>query len=271
MDGVTVKVGRIRESVTLMAQQGFPTIAPVAEQIEVLTTPAAPATDPAHFKTKTACVDNSLFKVVQPGDCQVGDGATYRGTVSVTGTGNTCQRWDSQTPHEHSATPAKYPSSGLDHSYCRNPDGERGVWCYTTDPSTRWGYCDVCVVQPGDCQVGDGATYRGTVSVTGTGKTCQRWDSQTPHAHDRTHANYPSSGLDHSYCRNPDGEHGVWCYTTDPNTVWEYCDVCACYWEGTAVFCDPGDCDRGSYVRSDKCGDGLCCWTGTKIYCCNGV
>ncbi|XP_066271663.1 plasminogen-like [Branchiostoma lanceolatum] len=239
IDGVTVRVVNIRESVTLMAQHGFPTIAPVA--------------------------------AVQPGDCQVGDGAAYRGTVSVTRTGKTCQRWDSQTPHEHSATPAKYPSSGLDHSYCRNPDGEFGVWCYTTDPSTRWEYCDVCVVQPGDCQVGDGAAYRGTVSVTGTGKTCQRWDSQTPHAHDRTHAKYPSSGLDHSYCRNPDDERGVWCYTTDPSTVWEYCDVCACYWEGTAVFCDPGDCDRGSYVRSDKCGDGLCCWTGTKIYCCDGV
>ncbi|XP_035698000.1 deleted in malignant brain tumors 1 protein-like [Branchiostoma floridae] len=48
------------------------------------------------------------------------------------------------------------------------------------------------------------------------------------------------------------------------------CTRISCYWEGTAVFCNPGDCDWGRYVRTDKCGDGLCCWTGHKIYCCNG-
>ncbi|KAI8490048.1 hypothetical protein Bbelb_321180 [Branchiostoma belcheri] len=78
------------------------------------------------------------------------------------------------------------------------------------------------------CQVGDGTTYRGTVSVTKRGKTCQRWDSQTPHGHTRTAANHPASGLEQNYCRNPDGESGVWCYTTDPNTTWDYCDVPLC-------------------------------------------
>ncbi|KAI8509876.1 hypothetical protein Bbelb_123040 [Branchiostoma belcheri] len=78
------------------------------------------------------------------------------------------------------------------------------------------------------CQVGDGATYRGTVSVTKRGKTCQRWDSQTPHGHTRTAANHPASGLEQNYCRNPDGESGVWCYTTDPNTMWDYCGVPLC-------------------------------------------
>eukprot|EP00058_Branchiostoma_floridae_P028282 XP_002613773.1 hypothetical protein BRAFLDRAFT_85314 [Branchiostoma floridae] len=87
--------------------------------------------------------------------------------------------------------------------------------------------CEVQVFS-GDCQVGDGSSYRGTVAVTRTGKTCQRWDSQTPHGHDRTPGNHPSSGLEQNYCRNPDGEPGVWCYTTDSSTRFEECDVPVC-------------------------------------------
>lgn len=28
-------------------------------------------------------------------------------------------------------------------NYCRNPDGDKGPWCYTTDPSVRWEYCNL--------------------------------------------------------------------------------------------------------------------------------
>ncbi|XP_066266629.1 uncharacterized protein [Branchiostoma lanceolatum] len=92
----------------------------------------------------TAFVVLLFFVGQSSGDCQAGDGS-YRGTVSVTRTNKTCQHWDSQTPHSHSKTPANHPSSGLEQNYCRNPDGESGVWCYTTDPGTRWEYCDVPV------------------------------------------------------------------------------------------------------------------------------
>eukprot|EP00985_Skeletonema_marinoi_P012703 scaffold6180_cov66-Skeletonema_marinoi.AAC.1 len=34
------------------------------------------------------------------------------------------------------------------------------------------------------------ADYRGTISVTASGKTCQAWESQTPFSHTRTAANY---------------------------------------------------------------------------------
>ncbi|XP_066264124.1 uncharacterized protein [Branchiostoma lanceolatum] len=79
-----------------------------------------------------------------------------------------------------------------------------------------------------ECYEEKATSFRGKLSVTRTGLTCQRWDSQTPHTHDRTAAKYPSSGLEQNYCRNPDGSSGAWCYTTDPRTRWDYCDVPIC-------------------------------------------
>ena len=46
-----------------------------------------------------------------------------------------------------------------------------------------------------------------------------------------------------NYCRNPDGkEGGPWCYTTDKDVLWEYCDISFC--EGNVThkwlhFCMP--------------------------------
>ena len=73
------------------------------------------------------------------------------------------------------------------------------------------------------------ADYRGTISVTESGKACQAWSSQTPHSHTRTKAAYPNGGLgDHNHCRNPDGNARAWCYTDDPASRWEFCAVPAC-------------------------------------------
>ena len=75
-------------------------------------------------------------------------------------------------------------------------------------------------MQPG------GQDYRGHVNSTVNDKQCQKWTSQSPHRHTRTPENYPGAGLGpHNFCRNPDDEMGLWCYTTDPDTRWEYCDV----------------------------------------------
>ncbi len=89
-----------------------------------------------------------------------------------------------------------------------------------------------------------GSKYRGNVSKTITGKTCQNWSSQTPHKHTRCDSNDPKAttnakavggkcsfsksthGIgDHNYCRNPDPNSTArpWCYTNDNTKRWELC------------------------------------------------
>ena len=60
-----------------------------------------------------------------------------------------------------------------------------------------------------------------------------RWDSQNPHSHRfDDDSMFPEDDVSDAanYCRNPDDEetNGPWCYTSDPNTRWEYCDVPKC-------------------------------------------
>ena len=64
--------------------------------------------------------------------------------------------------------------------------------------------------------------------MTASGKTCQAWTAQSPHSHTRTPQNYENAGLENNYCRNPDGEDKAWCYTTDPDDRWDFCDVPNC-------------------------------------------
>ncbi|KAK1171496.1 plasminogen [Acipenser oxyrinchus oxyrinchus] len=166
-------------------------------------------------------------------DCR---GEDYRGKAAKTESGYVCQRWDSQTPHSHGYLPNLFTDKSLEENYCRNPDGKPRPWCFTTNPLKRWESCSIplCVTEPltitpeVTCVTGDGSSYRGTISVTESGKTCQAWDSHTPQKHLRTPENYPCKGLEKNYCRNPDNERMPWCYTTDPTTRWEYCKVPRC-------------------------------------------
>ncbi|KAM6964910.1 plasminogen-like [Aplochiton taeniatus] len=82
---------------------------------------------------------------VSDADCKTGSGAAYRGPTSMTMLGVTCQAWGSQTPHEHSSfTPTTHPDKGLNGNSCRNPDGDvNGPWCYTTDWTKKWDYCQI--------------------------------------------------------------------------------------------------------------------------------
>ncbi|XP_078674675.1 plasminogen-like [Branchiostoma floridae x Branchiostoma belcheri] len=145
-------------------------------------------------------------------------GSAYRGDTSRTVSGRVCQRWDSQSPHQHSITPESKPEEDLRENYCRNPDGHTNPWCYTTDGQVRWEDCDI---QSCDlvCTTGNGANYKGTVSTTRRGLPCEPWAN---------YMNYPDVQLDQNFCRNPDGDRQPWCYVRDSTYRWQYCDIPKC-------------------------------------------
>ena len=121
------------------------------------------------------------------------DDRDYRGTISETQNGATCQKWTAQSPHRHGVTPEARPDKGLgDHNYCRNPStNQPHAWCYNADGQSgaggtdRWDFCTIPKCQPvkSCANDADDRDYRGTISVTQTGATCQKWTAQSPHSH----------------------------------------------------------------------------------------
>jgi syndecan 1 len=45
-----------------------------------------------------------------------------------------------------------------------------------------------------------------------------------PHKHDDTPSKNREAGLLSNFCRNPDGKDTIWCYTTDPDVEWDFCE-----------------------------------------------
>lgn len=66
----------------------------------------------------------------------------YTGTLNVTLSGLSCQAWTASFPHIHG-----YAGVG-NHNYCRVTDDTGLLWCFTTDPTIEWEYCDTSVVCP---------------------------------------------------------------------------------------------------------------------------
>ncbi|XP_016099317.1 hepatocyte growth factor-like [Sinocyclocheilus grahami] len=184
-------------------------------------------------------------------ECMTCNGESYRGPLDHTESGRECQRWDLDEPHKHLFHLKRYPDKGLKDNYCRNPDGRQRPWCFTTDPSTPWEYCNIkqCDSDNGGgidntttCFRGRGEGYRGTVGITPEGVTCQRWDAQFPHRHSYTPQNYLCKDLRENYCRNPDGRHLPWCFTTDPNVPVAFCiNIPRC----GVTLSDPEECYTG--------------------------
>ncbi|XP_028305662.1 hepatocyte growth factor [Gouania willdenowi] len=164
-------------------------------------------------------------------ECIVGTGQNYRGRRSVTVSGIVCQAWSSPIPHEHKFMPQRFMKKDLRENYCRNPDNSTsGPWCFTTDPRPhlRHQECGIPQCSQVECMQCNGEDYRGPMDHTESGKECQRWDLDEPHKHSYHPRRLPEKGLDDNYCRNPDGRHRPWCFTTDPNTPWEYCNIKVC-------------------------------------------
>ncbi|CAC5356444.1 PLG [Mytilus coruscus] len=75
-----------------------------------------------------------------------------------------------------------------------------------------------------------GTIYKGKITCTVTGRTCQRWDRDYPQKRYRNHIPENSEDLHSNYCRDPGPpyERAPWCYTTDSKVRWEFCHVPLC-------------------------------------------
>jgi len=144
----------------------------------------------------------------------------YSGPVRQTESGEMCQNWNSRYPHD------PHFSAG-NHNKCANPDNDqKGPWCYTMNPDKRFEYCDIpkCKeVSRQNCW-GKIQPYRGNMSTTKNGYTCQKWRKNHPHR-----PNFKPKDPNHNYCRNPDDDdEGPWCYTTSRRKRFDYCDIPKC-------------------------------------------
>jgi len=77
-----------------------------------------------------------------------------------------------------------------------------------------------------------GYTYRGLVSSTVSGRTCQNWLDTHPHdikGKYELEATAKNGMANHNFCRNPDKSMSKpWCFTMDPTTPKEECEIPLC-------------------------------------------
>jgi len=130
-------------------------------------------------------------------------GKDYRGKQTKTTGGHTCQRWDKSSPQHRNPTfynQSNANSTGTGgHNYCRNPDGENTIWCYTTSPNKRWGYCNPLKLDQKEVKAGRSGVPAGYLNDQGyfinpTGKNKKgRWDKKSEAVHDYVDKNRKDS------------------------------------------------------------------------------
>jgi len=184
-----------------------------------------------HWVINTGQMDLCLLKnEYLRGECYLsGSTDTYYGMTSSTQSGKQCQRWDSDVVHTRNMGSIP-PSYDRNHNYCRNPsnDGTSKPWCYTTDPNTRWEYCSVPTCGKPRCYfAGSTGMYYDKIATTVSGHQCQRWDDDKYHSANSDCLPHPDD-RNHNHCRATCGNERPWCYTTNKDVRWEYCDVPRC-------------------------------------------
>uniref|UniRef100_A0A3P8T751 trypsin n=1 Tax=Amphiprion percula TaxID=161767 RepID=A0A3P8T751_AMPPE len=98
-----------------------------------------------------------------------------------------------------------------EHMFCLCPDGFEGKRCEK--------------VKTGECYEGVGLYYRGSVSRSASGLSCERWDSETR----QTYLSSDVNAGRHNYCRNIYYRRRPWCYVWKHQQLqWEYCDIPRC-------------------------------------------
>uniref|UniRef100_A0A8C5SCI2 Prothrombin n=1 Tax=Laticauda laticaudata TaxID=8630 RepID=A0A8C5SCI2_LATLA len=77
-------------------------------------------------------------------ECEPEEGLSYRGTLSVTVSGDQCLPWASEKVRQLSYKKDFLEEVPLVENYCRNPDhDEEGVWCYVDHPNMTYNYCNL--------------------------------------------------------------------------------------------------------------------------------
>lgn len=110
----------------------------------------------------------------------------------------------------HGGTSVPSLTSG-EHMFCLCADGFEGKICENA--------------KRGQCYEGLGLYYRGTMSQTESGRTCEEWDSSTRERYLTSDVNAGS----HNYCRNLHYRRRPWCYVTKNRRLrWEYCSIPQC-------------------------------------------
>ncbi|XP_044035403.1 plasminogen activator, urokinase b [Siniperca chuatsi] len=103
-----------------------------------------------------------------------------------------------------------------EHMFCLCADAFEGKHCETA--------------KRGHCYEGVGLFYRGTVSKTESGRTCEAWDLNTREQFMSSDVN---SGR-HNYCRNPSFRRRPWCYVWKNQQLgWEYCAIPRCSFDSS--------------------------------------
>ncbi|KAL4241093.1 Neurotrypsin [Mactra antiquata] len=166
-------------------------------------------------------------------DCWDDRNKPYVGGIAITENGFECQRWTLNSPHQHKHhNDSAYPDGSVvaAKNYCRAPDGDLQPWCYTTHPDERWGYCHIPKCKKNCFSIA--SKYNGTISTTASGHTCQKWSLNTPQKHKYSTRDdlFPDGSVEAAgnNCRAPDDDVTPWCYTTDSNVRWEYCNISKC-------------------------------------------
>jgi len=113
-------------------------------------------------------------------------------------------------------------------------DEKRGLWCYINGSSDnlKYEFCRPKTESEETCGGFRCQSYKGKQNKTVSGRTCQAWNTDSPHK--RVEGINPASKpeLESNYCRNPsDFMDTIWCYTTDPERVWEYCAPIGADWQ----------------------------------------
>ncbi|XP_045215077.2 plasminogen-like [Mercenaria mercenaria] len=175
----------------------------------------------------------------------------YNGTVNTTYSGKSCQRWDKNIPHSQTAYGYQFPEDELvtanAANYCRDPYDNGYLWCFTTDPRTRW---EPCILKDKK-KDGHGIAYKRFQKVlnhTYTGKSCQLWNEQFV-ASDQSL--YSDVIFEDNNCRDPFDQGFIWCFISGGG--WEPCDANEAYLNQSEIN------DQFGYITNDElftCTDG---------------